>query len=332
MRAAAIDIGTNTVRLLVADYEGGKSFRPVFRQEIITRLGENFSAKGTISEKAMERTLEALTDFKKAITEVGVDKTIAVATSVIREAKNGRDFIEKARGKTGIEVIPISGETEAELSARGALLPVNSEYNQALIFDIGGGSTEFILAQGNKLLRTESIELGVVHLAEEHLYNDPPQKKELAVIEKIIHSKIQKVRQHFQDSSLYPFKPDSRVILIGIAGTPTTLAAIDLKLAEYDREKVINHTLPSERIEEIFQELIRKKATDRLIMPGLQKGREDLIIPGIIIVKEVMGIFGFSVLRVIDSGILEGVVLSIRLPECQFRVFPNDNEMIEKKY
>jgi len=279
MRIAAIDVGTNTIRLLVADCAGKKEeLKPIFRKQLITRLGAG--------------------------------KVIAVATGVVRKAKNSLNFIQRVKEEAGIEIQLISGEIEAKLSARGALLPVNSEFDRALIFDIGGGSTEFILTQETELLMVESIELGVVHLSEEQLYNDPPKKKELTEIEKIVDFKIRKVRKRFQRASFFPFKPESRVILIGIAGTATTLAAIDLKLVEYDREKVINHTLEIKRITEIFRELIRMPAAQRLSVPGVEKGREDLIIPGLIIILKIMEFFDFSVLRIIDSGILEGLVLS----------------------
>lgn len=321
MRTAAIDIGTNTVRLLVADYEGGKGFKPVLRQEVITRLGEHFSVKGTISNEAMERTLAALNDFRKEITELGVEKTIAIATSVTRDAKNGKDFVARVREETGMEIHPVSGEQEAELASLGALLPIDSAFDHALIFDIGGGSTEFIFTRETEVLFIESVDLGVVHLTEMHLLHDPPREEELAGLEKTIRLNVESVRQHFHDASLYPFKPDARVILIGIAGTPTTLAAIDLALADYDRELVMNHTLGSERIAEIFQELSEKDAAKRLLIPGLQKGREDLIIPGTLIVEATMDAFGFSVVRVIDSGILEGLILSYSSPGASIPCF-----------
>ena len=311
MRIAAIDVGTNTIRLLVADCaEKKEEFKTIFRKQLITRLGSEFTSRKAISESAMERTIRGLIDFKRNITSLRVDKVIAVATGVVRKAKNRLDFIQKVKEEAGIEIHPISGEIEAKLSARGALLPVNSEFDRALIFDIGGGSTEFILTQGTELLMVESIDLGVVHLCEEQLYNDPPKKKELTEIEKIVDFKIREVRKRFQRASFFPFKPESRVILIGIAGTATTLAAIDLKLVEYDREKVINHTLEIKRITEIFRELIRIPAAQRLSVPGVEKGREDLIIPGLIIILKIMEFFDFSVLRIIDSGILEGLVLS----------------------
>jgi exopolyphosphatase/guanosine-5'-triphosphate,3'-diphosphate pyrophosphatase len=321
MRTAAIDIGTNTVRLLVADYEGGKRFAPVLRKEIITRLGESFSATGIISDEAMERTLEALDGFKKAITELGADKTIAIATSVTREAGNGRDFVAKAREEAGVAIHPVSGEQEAELASLGALLPVDSAFDQAFIFDIGGGSTEFIFTQETEVLFIESVGLGVVHLTETHLLHDPPRKRELEAIEEAVRLKVESVRQHLHDAVLYPFKSAARVMLIGIAGTPTTLAAIDLALAAYDRDLVTNHILESERIASIFQALTGKDAAKRLLTPGLQKGREDLIIPGIIIVRAIMEAFGFSAVRVIDSGILEGLILSYSSPGASIPCF-----------
>jgi len=321
MRVAAIDVGTNTARLLIADYAGGEKFTSVFRKEVITRLGEGFSSRGVLSPEALDRTLEALRDFKKSITERKTDKIIAVATSVVRDAHNGNDFIDKVRKQTGIEITLISGETEAELACRGALLPVDCEYDQAFIFDIGGGSTEFILTQRTEILRVESIDLGVVHLTEKYLHQNPPQEEELATIEKIITTKIQNVRKQFQIASLYPFACDHRIILVGIAGTPTTLAALDLQLAQYDRGKVTNHLVEIKRVREIFQKLIAKTTAERLSLPGLQKGREDLIIPGILITMGVMEIFEFSALRVIDSGILEGLVLSYSSPGASIPCF-----------
>ena len=310
MRVAAIDVGTNTTRLLIADYAGGEKFTSVFRKEVITRLGEGFSSRGVLSPEAMHRTFAALKDFKKLIAEHETNKIIAVATSVVRDAHNGKDFIDQVRDQTEIEIILISGETEANVACRGALLPVDCEYDHAFIFDIGGGSTEFILTKKTEVVRVESINLGVVHLTERYLHHDPPQEEELATIEKIITTKIHDVKKKFQIASLHPFSFAHRSILIGIAGTPTTLAAVDLQLAQYDREKVTNHLVEVKRVKEIFRELIVKTAAERLSLPGLQKGREDLIIPGILIILGVMEVSGFSVLRVIDSGILEGLVLS----------------------
>ena len=332
MRAAAIDVGTNTIRLLVADLDGKDRLVPIHREELITRLGEGFIFNRSISETAMERTIEGLKRFKKAMGDYRPYKVIAVGTSVVREARNGSIFIQRAKEETGIQVNLISGEIEATFAAKGALLPVTVEFGQAFIFDIGGGSTEFILTHGTKVVKVESIDLGVVHLAEEYLHADPPRQNEMAILEKIIHSKIEMVRERFETGMMCPFDSDSMTILVGIAGTPTTLAAIDLKLAPYDRERATNHILETTRITEIFQELIGKSAAERLLTPGLQKGREDLIVPGTMIVREIMNTFGLSLLRVIDSGILEGLLLSTHRPEHQFRAFRGDSGESGRKY
>lgn len=315
MRRAAVDIGTNTVRVLVADYHGGDRLVPVIRREAITRLGGGFTAAGGIAEEAMGRTLAALKSFRNVIFDRRVESVAAVATSVVRKAVNGNAFVQRAREEAGIEITVISGETEATLAMRGALLPVDVSYEQAFILDIGGGSTEFILTRGAKPMLIESIDLGVVHLTESYVRHDPPAADELHAIEQEVQAQIRSIQERFHTAGLLPFSPESGTILIGIAGTPTTLAALDLQLHTYDRDRVTNHTLPRNRIEEIFHRLIQRTARERLRLPGLQPGREDLIIPGAMITLEVMDRFGFSTLRVIDSGILEGIILARDLIE-----------------
>ncbi|MCX8012018.1 MAG: Ppx/GppA family phosphatase, partial [Desulfobacterota bacterium] len=308
-RIATIDVGTNTVRLLIADYDSGDKIFPVVRKEVITRLGGNFFPQKIITPAASERTIAVLRDFKKLIDEYKPEMVIAVGTSVIRESTNRANFIAQVQNQTGIKIIPISGEIEAKISSYGALLPVNCYYDQAFIFDIGGGSTEFILTQKNTIVKLESVPLGVVHLSEKYFFNDPPTLEELDRTENLVREKIWQLRENFQKVNFYPFKSNSKVILIGIAGTPTTIAAIDLKLTHYDQEKVTNHLLEFIRIKEIFRKLVVLKADERSKLPGLQKGREDLIIPGIIITMAVMEAFSFSQLQVIDSGLLEGLIL-----------------------
>jgi exopolyphosphatase / guanosine-5'-triphosphate,3'-diphosphate pyrophosphatase len=310
MRIASIDIGTNTIRLLVADLEKGDCLTPITRKDIITRLGEGFSRSGKISDPAMQRTIAGLTEFRALIDNWKTDRVRAVATSVVRAAPNGVAFLRRVREETGIEVCAISGETEAHLAVRGALLPVHDAYDQALIFDIGGGSTEFIVTRGTVPIEAISVDLGVVHLTERHLRHDPPLASELAAIENDIAGTVQTVRERLDAASFPARTPSSRALLIGIAGTPTTLAALDLALREYDRDRVHNHLLSRERIAELYQQLITLPSAQRLLLPGLQAGREDLIIPGSLITVAVMDSFGFPVLRVIDSGILEGLILS----------------------
>lgn len=310
MRIASIDIGTNTIRLLIADRKEGACLAPIARKDIITRLGEGFSTSGSISDAAVQRTVTGLKEFRALIEYHRTERVLAVATSVVRAAPNGAVFAQRVREETGIEIRAISGETEAQLAARGALLPVSAAYDQALIFDIGGGSTEFILTQGATPLEVISIDLGVVHLTERYLHHDPPREAERATIEREIAGALHPVRERLGASGLFPFPPRSRAELIGIAGTPTTLAAVDLGLRKYDRDRVNNHLLSQTRISELCQKLSSLSSGQRLLLPGVQAGREDLIIAGSMIVVAVMETLGFSVLRVIDSGILEGLILT----------------------
>ncbi|MBN2468469.1 MAG: exopolyphosphatase [Deltaproteobacteria bacterium] len=330
MRAAAIDVGTNTVRLLVADCGSNQVFTPVLRREQITRLGGGFT-EGRLSQAAIKRTVESLKNFQGILKKSQAETVFAVGTSVVRNARNRIAFIETVRRETGIEIHPVSGLVEARLAARGALLPVNDPDDSAFIFDIGGGSTEFIFTSNAEVLRMETIDLGVVHLTEHYLLTDPPRKGELTALKETVYPKVAAVRENFQSAGFYPFSTGAQTRLIGIAGTPTTLAAIDLRLSEYDRGKVTNHCLTSDRIRELFEDLTKKRAEERLLTPGLQKGREDLIIPGIIIVEAVMDLFGFAVLRVVDSGILEGILLSIPPQEHQSLTFRGGTEANERK-
>lgn len=309
MRIGSIDIGTNTIRLLIADHGRGGSLAPIVRKDIITRLGEGFSASGRISDAAAERTIVGLKEFQALIAHHKPDQVHAVATSVVRAAENGTLFRQRVRKETGLEIHLISGETEARLAARGALIAMNTVYDQALIFDIGGGSTEFIVTSGTTPLEVISIDLGVVHLAERHLHHDPPLARECAAMEEEIARTVYDVRARLVAAARYPFTPQARVELVGIAGTPTTLAAIDLGLRRYDRDQVNNHLMSKGRIAELYRELAGLYAQQRLLLPGLQEGREDLVLPGSLITITVMETFGFKTLRVIDSGILEGLIL-----------------------
>jgi len=240
--------------------------------------------------------------------EAGVTEIQAIATSVVREANNGPAFAIRVRESIGIDLKVVSGETEAALATRGALLPVSVPFDNTLIVDIGGGSTEFIFTDKTSPLFIQSTDLGVVRLTENLLHHDPPSSDEIDGVRRFINDRTTAVKkQLYTQGFTVPFT--SNVLLIGIAGTPTTMAAMDLQLEEYDRERVTNHTLSQSRIRSLFQRLCDKSSTQRLTLPGMQQGREDLIIPGMLITLQVMETFELDPLRVIDSGILEGLIL-----------------------
>ncbi len=301
---ASIDVGTNTLRLLIADVGSDGRVHPIVKERVITRLGEGFD--GEIKERAAERTLEALKTFAQRLSAFPVERMRAVGTSVLRRASNREWFIERAVRETGIRIDVISGREEAFLSAIGALSVVG-DGRRALIFDVGGGSTEYIFYERG--IRTcHSIDLGVVSLTEAFLHTDPPAPRELEgmeeVVEEGIMGLIDLIRQEGFDPSFY----SRGGLLVGTAGTPTTLAAIDQALRTYDPERINGYRLSFRTIQEIYRRLTSLSVRERMGVVGLERGREDVIIPGTVVVLKTMSLFGFQEMVVSDAGLLEGVI------------------------
>lgn len=306
MRIASIDIGTNTLRLLIGELSESGSLEKLHVQRVITRLGEGFSQNnGVLSQVAADRTIRALLEFKNALSDYSVEHTRAVATSVVRESSNKEEFKERVNKETGIDIEIISGDLEAELTVKGVLASVTVTTEDALIFDIGGGSTEYIHVRGGTIISLKSIALGVVHITEKYLTNNINSDTELAHLSDHIDNML--------DSELNAFdiRDTESLSLIGTAGTPTTLAAIELKLDPYDPSKVNGFLLSREIIENILKKLNSMTAEQRLLLPGLEKGREDLIVSGTLVTLRTMNKFSKDMLIVSDGGLLEGVLYSI---------------------
>ncbi len=305
MRIASIDIGTNTFRILVCELNGN-DLKKVHVGRVITRLGGGFGKeKRLISPDAMERAISALKNFTDILRQHRVEKVRAVATSVVREALNGHDFLERVKGETGISAELISGEEEAKLTVQGVLrsVPKVSEYN--LIFDVGGGSTEYVYVKNGLVLRLASTNLGVVHLAEFFLRKDIPSESELNLLSKHIEYTLLSQLSWASEYS------EADLSLIGTAGTPTTLAAIDMGMSNYDPDLVNGYVLKRDAVFRIFASLIKIPMGKRHEVTGLEKGREDVIIPGALIVLKTMEIFSKDQIIVSDGGLLEGVAFSI---------------------
>lgn len=312
MRCASIDMGTNTLRLLVADMIGGNLREVLVRREI-TRLGGGYTEEGGITASARARALKALEGFREAIDGAGtVERVFATGTSVLRRAANTPDFLEEIRDRTGIEVEVISGEEEARLSLLGVLSVVDAS-GAMLVVDIGGGSTEFIATggEGSKRPWSVSTDLGVVHLTEKFLRSDPPAADELAGLGTEIREGIRGLKERMRRGGLEPsrWSRSGGAALVGTAGTVTTLAALDLDLETYDKDRINNHRLTRARVEELFKKLSSMTLSEREEILSLEKGREDLIIPGSVIVSETMALFGFAEMVVSDAGLLEGIIL-----------------------
>src|SRR3990172_4947973 len=312
MRWASIDIGTNTLRLLIADIDN-KRLKPVFLKRIITRLGGGYTKTAGITDEAQERTIKALKLFSEKLKEYRVEEVRAVATSVVRRAKNREEFLGGVREQTGLEVSTISGDEEARLSLRGVLSVIGHHNKRCLVVDIGGGSTEFIAVADGKMAGAWSLEMGVVHLTEKYLKTDPPTKEELGNMESEIEGIISDLRCKILDSGF--LTPNSKLqtlnstLFIGTAGTITTLAAIDQGLEKYEPDKINNYILKYAAIKKIYNHLTSLHLRQREEILSLEKGREDIIIPGAAIVLKTMEGFGFSIITVSDAGLLEGILL-----------------------
>src|SRR3989338_789127 len=308
MRWASIDIGTNTLRLLIADIDN-KRLKPVFLKRIITRLGGGYTETAGIADKARERTIKALKLFSEKLKENRVEEVRAVATSVVRRAKNREEFLGGVREQTGLEVSTISGDEEARLSLRGVLSVIGHHNKRCLVVDIGGGSTEFIAVADGKMAGAWSLEMGVVHLTEKYLKTDPPTPYELNAMENEIKGVIANLKDLMSQSLPSAFSLEPSALFIGTAGTITTLAAIDQGLEKYEPDKINNYILKYTAIKKIDNHLASLPLRQREEILSLEKGREDIIIPGAAIVLKAMEGFGFSSITVSDAGLLEGILL-----------------------
>lgn len=303
---ASIDIGSNTLRLLVAQRDGDR-IADVFVDRRITRLGKRVHRTGRLQEEQKQASVAVLGEFGAIIKAHGVAHVRAVATSALRRASNAESFIQQVLSETGIVVDVISGDEEAELTMRGILssMPASSSDESLFALDIGGGSTEWILSRENRELLKGSIPIGVIQLAEDTIFSDPISDADIFRMHKAIILALETIRTNIQG------KTDRKTLLIGTAGTFTTIATLDLALASYERERVHLHTVPRERLLEMERKLLPLPLSKRKNLPGMDPGRADLIIPGLHFTINCMELLHFDRLVVSDYGLLEGTLLSI---------------------
>jgi exopolyphosphatase/guanosine-5'-triphosphate,3'-diphosphate pyrophosphatase len=297
-RVAAIDLGTNTARLLIAD-RSEEGFVPVCLEREIVRMGGGFSRELGLSPEAIQRGLSCLERFSALITQHGADSVRAVATSAVRDAANGADFLQAAHQRTGISLRVIDGISEGRLTLAGVLAGLDRRHDRILLFDVGGGSTEYTLVQNNEPCFIRSLPLGVVRLTEGQGTPEAMERK----IRKELDALSQEMREH-------SCRIDHDTVLIGTAGTATTLAAIRLGMRDYDYRRVNNFVISKHEIRAIYERLLPLSPAERLEIPGLERGREDLIIAGSLITLHTMQKFGRETMKVSDYGLLEGLVVS----------------------
>jgi exopolyphosphatase/guanosine-5'-triphosphate,3'-diphosphate pyrophosphatase len=304
-RLGAIDIGTNSVRLLVADVDGAgadATLRALDRRMLITRLGQGVDKAHRLNPDAIARTLHALREYRGELDELGVKRARATATSAARDSANREDFFGPATEVLGFEPELISGEEEARLSFLGATAGLD-EPSPYLVVDIGGGSTEFIVGTHHPegLL---SVDMGSVRVTEHYLASDPPAPEELSAAQSV-------VRDHLADVERELPAVRDAATLIGLAGTITTVAAIELGLAEYDRDKIHHYRLAKPAAEDVFRTLATETADQRRHNPGLDPGRVDVIVGGALVLVTIMRAFGFDEMLVSEADILDGLVRSL---------------------
>jgi len=306
---AAIDIGSNTVRMLIAaPAPPGRDipWQRIAQAQKITRLARGLHASGRLDEAGMQRTLEAMSEFSRVLRRhgLGPDHVRAVATAAVREARNGDDFVRCCAKATGIRPCIIDGGTEARLSLQGANAVLHPETREhMLLFDIGGGSTEFIRAKNTTVLGVTSRKLGVVRLVEAHLATDPPSPGDYQAMLAAVRTHLDAVEASWGHASPPPS-------LVGTAGTITTLAALHMDLFPYDADRVNNHVIPWDGFLGLRDRLLAMTHAERSTLVPLEHGREDLIIAGLAITEAVMRRWHYRQLVSVDTGLLEGVWLA----------------------
>lgn len=298
MIIAAIDVGSNTLRLLVAEVDNGKIEKILYADRQITRLAENLIYTHKLSSAAIDRTIGALKTFKDICDKFRPHKIKIVATSAAREAENSNLFLNKAK-EIGFDIELIDGKEEGYYTYLGVASVVNLVDKKSVIFDIGGGSTEIIYTERGNITNINSTAMGVVKIANAFNLNN--------IVD--VHTKdgiCSFIKEHLQ--ILCPsFTPE---ILVGTAGTVTTIAAIDLEMEKYDCTLINNYKLEYENIVKIYEKLASLPAKERLTVKGLEKGREDLIIAGILMVLEILEHFSKDYLIVSDYGLREGLAIA----------------------
>jgi exopolyphosphatase/guanosine-5'-triphosphate,3'-diphosphate pyrophosphatase len=301
VRLASIDLGSNTVRFLVADVERPGVWRLVDQDQKVTRLGEGLAASGRLGTDPMARTLETVLAYVERAHRLAADDLRLVATSAVREAANGGDFADELSRRTRWRVDVITGEEEARLTLRGVVHGLGGAPGLVVVFDIGGGSTEYVRAREGALVAAVSLRLGVVPLAETFPFPEAVDWARYARLERAVTDQLARELPDEWGAGIER--------LVGTAGTVTTLAALDLDLAAYDAERVQGHVLSAARIQRLLDRLAGLTVTERGRLPCLEPARADLIIPGVAIVRATMDRLGVEVLTVSDAGLREGILV-----------------------
>lgn len=297
-RVAVIDAGTNSSRLLVADVAGGR-VSPVERRSTVTRLGRGVDLSGRLSAEAIEDACAAIGEYVELVRELGAESVDAIATSAVRDAENGSAFIAELRERFALSARVLDGEEEARLTYLGA----TSEHVPAeptLVIDIGGGSTELIVGTGTEISFHTSMQAGVVRHTERHIASDPATALELESLATDVRGLIERAVAPGVEATAG----------IAVAGTPTSLAAIEQGLEPYDPSRVHGHLLSLPDIQRMLSQLASVPLAQRAEIPGMHPDRAPTIVAGVVILVEAMRAFGLEQIEASEHDILYGTAIA----------------------
>jgi exopolyphosphatase/guanosine-5'-triphosphate,3'-diphosphate pyrophosphatase len=298
-RVAVVDIGTNSTRLLVADVAAG-GVSEVVRRSTVTRLGRGVDLSGQLSAEAIEAVCDAVAEYIELYEEAQAEEVVPIATSAVRDASNGEAFIAELRERFALTARVLDGEEEARLTYLGATAE-RPPARPTLVIDIGGGSTELIVGSGAVITFHTSLQAGVVRHTERHLASDPPTPGALEALAADLRGPIEATAAEMPGP-----EPSAG---IAVAGTPTSLAAIEMELEPYDPTRVHGHTLTLPAIQRLLSRLASVPLAERRAIPGLHPDRAPTIVAGVVILIEAMRAFGLDQVTVSEHDILYGAAL-----------------------
>ena len=300
-RKAIIDIGSNSIKFFVGELAADRTIKTVLDTNDIARLGEGLDFTGAISPEAMERNVASVAAFAKQAKELGADRIVSVGTMALRKASNSAEFVEKVKKTCGIEVQIIPGEEEARLSYLAILsgLPLEKDAD-LVVFDTGGGSTEFIYGKGTQMVKRFSVNLGAVRITENYLKADPVSPAD-------VQAAIAQIDKEFKEAGVNG-KPAQ---LVGMGGTVTSMGAVKHKMVKYDPSVIQGSRLTKKDIEEQIEEYSKRTVEQRKELPGLQPKRADVILAGACILKVITDRLGADGLTISDRGLRHGLAFDL---------------------
>jgi exopolyphosphatase / guanosine-5'-triphosphate,3'-diphosphate pyrophosphatase len=300
VRVAVVDIGTNSTRLLIADVDGAR-VEEIERRTTVTNLGRGVDHTNCLSPDAIDEVCEVIANYKACYEELWAERVLVIATSAVRDADNGEAFIAELRERFGLAARLLTGEEEAHLTYLGATSQRRGD-EATLVCDIGGGSTELIVGSGNDVDFHTSLQAGTIRQSERYLSTDPPDTHELEDLASDVLGLI--------DDAMAPLPDGGPLHAIAVAGTPTSLAAIEQELEPYDPEQVHGYRLGLRRVQRMLSQLSCLPLAERLRVPGLHPRRAPTIVAGTVILVQVMRAFGLEEIEVSERDILHGSALS----------------------